>query len=178
MSQKWSFGSFFGRLFCNGNFKHRKSYKVDNFVGFLVFLNFRELLLAVIWSFLLSVVGNSGVVTLQGSKSIKIRQCNENSAIVDEWPLFRGAVIEGFHCNGKLEFGFLIIKWNFRFAQNLGFHKKIKQNLILLRNRKKVRILKDFEEFDIFKEFCRSTQKEIEYVQNFENVKMKSSIYY
>ncbi len=33
-----------------------------------------------------------------GSKSIKILQCNENLAVVDEWPLFRGAVIEEFHC--------------------------------------------------------------------------------
>ncbi len=68
--------------------------------GFFVYLNFKELLLAVIWSFLLSVVGNSGVAALEGSKSIKICQCNENLAIVDERPLFRGAVIQGFHCNG------------------------------------------------------------------------------
>ncbi len=38
------------------------------------------------------------MATLEGSKSIKIRQCNENLAVVDEWPLFRGAVIEEFHC--------------------------------------------------------------------------------
>ncbi len=38
------------------------------------------------------------MVTLEGSKSIKIRQCNDNLAVVDEWPLFSGAVIEGFHC--------------------------------------------------------------------------------
>ncbi len=38
------------------------------------------------------------MAALEGSKSIKIRQCNENLAIVDEWPLFRGAVIQGFHC--------------------------------------------------------------------------------
>ncbi len=67
-------------------------------VSFFVYLNFKELLLAIIWSFLLSVVGNSGVAALEGSKSIKIRQCNENLAVVDEWPLFRGAVIQWFHC--------------------------------------------------------------------------------
>ncbi len=38
------------------------------------------------------------MTALDGSKSIKIRQCNENLAIVDEWPLFRGVVIEEFHC--------------------------------------------------------------------------------
>ncbi len=47
-------------------------------VSFFVYLNFKELLLAIIWSFLLSVVGNSGVAALEGSKSIKIRQCNDN----------------------------------------------------------------------------------------------------
>ncbi len=40
------------------------------------------------------------MAALEGSKTIKIRQCNENLAIVDEWPLFRGAVIEEFHCTG------------------------------------------------------------------------------
>ncbi len=38
------------------------------------------------------------MAALEGSKSIKIRQCNENLALVDEWPLFRGTVIEEFHC--------------------------------------------------------------------------------
>ncbi len=55
--------------------------------------------MAVIWLFLLSIVGNSGVAALEGSKSIKIRQCNDNLAVVDQWPLFRGAVIEEFHCS-------------------------------------------------------------------------------
>ncbi len=36
----------------------------------------------------------------EGSKSIKIRQCNENLTVVDEWSLFRGAIIEEFHWNG------------------------------------------------------------------------------
>ncbi len=66
--------------------------------GFFVILNFKELLLAVIWSFSLSVVGNSWVAAFEGSKSIKICQCNENLAVVDEWPLFRGAIIQEFHC--------------------------------------------------------------------------------
>ncbi len=39
------------------------------------------------------------MATLEGSKSIKIRQCNENLAVVDEWPLVREAVIEEFHCS-------------------------------------------------------------------------------
>ncbi len=64
--------------------------------GFFVILNIKEL--AAIWSFSLFVVGNSGVAALEGSKSVEIRQCNENLAVVDEWPLFRGAVIEEFHC--------------------------------------------------------------------------------
>ncbi len=38
------------------------------------------------------------MAALEGSKSIEIRQCNENLAVVDESPLFRGAVIQGFHC--------------------------------------------------------------------------------
>ncbi len=61
-------------------------------------LNLKKLLLVVIWSISLSVVGNSGVATLEGSKSIKICQCNENLAVVDECLLFRGAIIEEFHC--------------------------------------------------------------------------------
>ncbi len=93
------FGGFLDWLFCNSNFKHCKSYKVDSFLNhFFVYSNFKELSLVVIWSFSLSVVGNSGVAALEGSKSIKIRQCIEILAIVDEWPLFRGAAIEEFHC--------------------------------------------------------------------------------
>ncbi len=38
------------------------------------------------------------MAALQGSKSIKICQCSQKLADVDEWPLFRWAVIEEFHC--------------------------------------------------------------------------------
>ncbi len=92
------FGGFF--VMATSNIANRTKYTAFS-VGFFVYLNFKELLLAVIWSFLMSVFGNSGVTVREGSKSIKIRQCNENLAIVDEWPLFRGAVIEEFHCNNK-----------------------------------------------------------------------------
>ncbi len=38
------------------------------------------------------------MATLKGSKSIKICQYNENLTIVNKWALFKGAVIEEFHC--------------------------------------------------------------------------------
>ncbi len=38
------------------------------------------------------------MAALEGSKSTKICQCNENMDVVDECLLFRAAVIEEFHC--------------------------------------------------------------------------------
>ncbi len=102
MNRFAKFDSFLNQFFllCTYfNIEHNKVMRSTAFSTiFLVYLNFKELSLAVICLFSLSVVGNSGVAAFEGSKSIKIHQCNENLAVVDEWPLFRGAVIQGFHC--------------------------------------------------------------------------------
>ncbi len=63
---------------------------------FLVYLNFKELSLVAICLFSLSIVGNSGVAALEGNKSIKIHQCNENLAVVEKWPLFMGPLLRSF----------------------------------------------------------------------------------
>ncbi len=45
------------------------------------------------------------MATFDGSASVKICQCNENLAVVDERLLFRGAVTEEFHCTEYVHSG-------------------------------------------------------------------------
>ncbi len=97
----------FSSAFFNGNFKHCKLYKVDSFLGWFFFFSF--LLKTCYWPlfehFRCPLLEIQGWPPLRvGSKSIKIRQCNENLDVVDEWPLFRGAVIEEFQCTRAVFF--------------------------------------------------------------------------